>query len=640
MSSSKSQSSNFINWIKNRKTQPKPLTLTLTIAVPYKLNPINDTMNDENIAPWGQPSPKQQHLRPFTSHLSPLRSNTTRDSPFRQRSKLGQINPSVTATDPPPSASTAAAALPLPAAASKYALMEQTDAEEREPTIKVPPPPLPPTLVHMHREEAKPLEHMAFEEMYNYNGEEIIQMKHDRQLDPANTEEKVETTHGIVETKQHQAMPHKTTETFTHPPDPPDPPDPDPDPDPDNVHPTNLRRNCASYTTAAATHTKAAAHATATHVLTCTHCLFQQCQTVKCRVPYFCLVCCPASVLFFCISEDPPVVLPVDDWIEKDNQRTMYCKPARRFIKEVRHSISAWCQQTCCSSGGNLVDVEEQTKEEIAYANEKLHKLEVKKKKRLTRIGNMMDKAEAEAFSKAAAAAFENGVDLAHPLESNFQPMVHRASPVRSSRTMMSALDKITMAKKQGQKKKQVVQGDRFGMVQKALDTACYTVDGKRFFRSKRRLDRHFHDNQLEDKADVKKRKKKRKALTVMQSNVPLEQRNVHELYKERYPPPVVVEKKVQEKKRVYDSEQNNALQKLKKKDDDEEGEENAANAGGVRPKNSVYMDLNEQRVVTFTKALLIYDELFQPEMLWNYLDTYTTIGESWCFWLHVFNTH
>ena len=40
-----------------------------------------------------------------------------------------------------------------------------------------------------------------------------------------------------------------------------------------------------------------------------------------------------------------------------------------------------------------------------------------------------------------------------------------------------------------------------------------------------------------------------------------------------------------------------------------------------------MFQDLEAQRIRHFARSLLIYDELFQPDMLWNYLDTYTSLG-------------
>ena len=172
-----------------------------------------------------------------------------------------------------------------------------------------------------------------------------------------------------------------------------------------------------------------------------------------------------------------------------------------------------------------------------------------------------------------------------------------------------------------GKKKEMALENDRFGMVRTALNDKCYTVDGKRFFKSRRRLDRHFRDNKLKTKEEVQI-KKIRKALTLL-DNVPLENRNVRELYAERTRTTDYKEEQVK-KVRVqsYDSEASNALKALQKKSKTAvETEED----GVVVGKNVNFTDLQEKRIQNFTKSLLIYDELFRPDLLWSYLDTYDT---------------
>ena len=90
---------------------------------------------------------------------------------------------------------------------------------------------------------------------------------------------------------------------------------------------------------------------------------------------------------------------------------------------------------------------------------------------------------------------------------------------------MISAYQLALMAResKEGGKKIEVaLEDDRFGMVRTALQESCYTVDGKIFFPSKKRLDAHYRRNKFEVK-EIKQRKLVRAALTTM-SNVPLEQ--------------------------------------------------------------------------------------------------------------------
>ena len=346
------------------------------------------------------------------------------------------------------------------------------------------------------------------------------------------------------------------------------------------------------------------------------------------------MVCLPASVLFFCVHEEPPDVLPVDEWLARENQKKQCCKPLRRYLHSKKQATWVWCQHTCCSGSVNLQEETEKSKEEVAFEEEHIRKLELKKSRRLKRVERMVDKAT----SKAMLTLYEMGEEQDHTT-----PSVYRASPIKSNRNIISAMHKMLL-KKQGhqQQKPPVVPGDRFGMVRAALNEGCYTVDGKRFFRSKRRLDHHFEDNKLDDKPEVEKRKKRRKMLqNLTNTTIPLEQRNLRELYKERTRPVLseedirMMEEKETEHKRQaqnkrkssYNHEANNALKALNGNAKEEEEEEEEERKKQRRYKNELFQDLETQRIRHFARSLLIYDELFQPDMLWNYLDTYTSLG-------------
>jgi hypothetical protein len=206
------------------------------------------------------------------------------------------------------------------------------------------------------------------------------------------------------------------------------------------------------------------------HVKSCVQKTYIQCQNITCkcsrRVPYICLVCCPSSVLFWCIKQDVPDFPKADAWLEEDNKRKVHCTKLLRYYTTCKRVAYVWIRQTCCSQ---QVDEHLRSRAEIAFEERRLSRLECKKQKRLTRIGSMM-----------------NNI----PLEENFRPARYRAPPRRSTRTMLSAYQLACMAREQGrgQKKEVALKEDRFSMVKSALNDACYTVDGKVFFQSKRRL--------------------------------------------------------------------------------------------------------------------------------------------------------
>ena len=76
----------------------------------------------------------------------------------------------------------------------------------------------------------------------------------------------------------------------------------------------------------------------------------------------------------------------------------------------------------------------------------------------------------------------------------------------------------------------------------------------------------------------------------------------------------------------AYNSENSHALKDLMKstgkKRKTEDGEEDGA---AVIGRNINFMDLQEKRIQNFAKSLIIYEDIFQPFLLWNYLDTYAT---------------
>ena len=143
------------------------------------------------------------------------------------------------------------------------------------------------------------------------------------------------------------------------------------------------------------------------------------------------------------------------------------------------------------------------------------------------------------------------------------------------------------------------------------------------FFFSSTEQDRHFRNNKLETKDNLS-RVKVRRALTLM-SNIPIEHRNIRELYKERTRVTDCINDEnniVVKKEKKYNSEQSNALKGLKgKKKIDTIGDEEEKSSG----KNVNFQDVQEKRVQNLSKSLLIFDELFEPDVLWNYVDTYNT---------------
>ena len=93
-------------------------------------------------------------------------------------------------------------------------------------------------------------------------------------------------------------------------------------------------------------------------------------QVIWSHVFYVCLVCLPASVLFFCVHEEPPAVLPVDEWLERENNKKQCCKPLRRYLRSKKKATWVWCQHTCCSASVNLQEETEKSTEEIAFEEE------------------------------------------------------------------------------------------------------------------------------------------------------------------------------------------------------------------------------------------------------------------------------
>eukprot|EP00946_MAST-07B_sp_MAST-7B-sp1_P005100 g5100.t1 len=359
----------------------------------------------------------------------------------------------------------------------------------------------------------------------------------------------------------------------------------------------------------------------------------------KCTLPTCCLVNCPASILFCCITEDAPDFPHVADWIKKDDARVIYCKDLRRNYRKAKRRLYVWYKQTCC---GVRAEAQILSREDRLYEERRIARLEAKKNLRLSRASMIIEKSS-QMKEK----------ELETPGKVEEAPPVFRAPPVKPTRSVLTAMDRaiisrrakdLASGKKRLPKARPNIQNDRFAMVENALEKKCYTTDGRRFFKSKRQLDAHF--NRVANAAPIAKLQEEHRRsrvplrpLEVQDENCkPLAQRNIRKIVAARS-----LAKPLQKVDSTLRGRNSNteivggftgeALARLQRKgkkrrkkrkgrkgrvkEDQDDGGDDLAKK---RRKHEIYTDLHEVRIAQFQKGLSIFDELYAPGTLRSYL--------------------
>ena len=389
------------------------------------------------------------------------------------------------------------------------------------------------------------------------------------------------------------------------------------------------------------------------------------------KVPTFCLINCPASVLFCCITEDAPDFPHVNDWVKEDESRKIYCRKLRRHYRKAKRRAYVYIKQSCF---GVRAEVEIMSKEDKLFEERRIARLEARNSLRMARASKMVEEdrqkkeaEKAEDEEKAAASKKEEVV-------------VYRAPPVRSNKTVMSAMDRAIIARRvkdcaastrktdQRKSARPRVKNDRFSMVENALEKQCYTTDGKRFFRSKRQLDAHFLRlaragvPNSSTGAAKQQSSSRRTPLKSLNKNVqrnsdenskPLEYRDIRKLVAARFPPKTirVIETPAERRRRERDKDaaalnpfigeslaslkqqgrksrsrrhKNNTHGKAvtsKKRASNVKNSNTDMGQGLDRRRHVIYTDLKVSRIQQFENGLKIFDELFQPGTLRAYLN-------------------
>ena len=390
----------------------------------------------------------------------------------------------------------------------------------------------------------------------------------------------------------------------------------------------------------------------------------------RCRIPTYCLVNCPASILFCCVTEDAPDFPHVNDWIKKDEARKIYCRKLRRHYRKAKRRAYVYIKQRYF---GVRPEAEILSKEDRLYEERRIARLEAKNSQRLARASKLVAD---ERQKRDAEKAEEEKVG---GLSEKEEVVVYRAPPLRSNRTVMSAMDRAILshriknnANSTGKTKRQrtarsIVQNDRFSMVENALQKQCYTTDGKRFFKSKRQLDAHFSrmaraslPNSLtgagKQSTDSRRRPLKTINQNILHANEenkkPLEHRDIRKLVAARFPPKqaekMVAVGNQRSRKRLEDAPLDafigESLATLKQKGRKPRGRRHKRKTQGRRitdkewngdtdnrdnnevhglnnGRHMIYTDLKESRINQLENGLKIYDELFHPGTLRTYLN-------------------
>jgi hypothetical protein len=378
----------------------------------------------------------------------------------------------------------------------------------------------------------------------------------------------------------------------------------------------------------------------------------------KCTMPTYCLINCPASVLFCCTKEDAPDFPHVSVWVKRDDARVIHCQGLKRHYRKAKRGAYVWIKQTCF---GVRPEAQVLSREDRLFEERRIAKLEAQKSKRLARASMIAERAKAK--NGPVQDPFASDKDLAPP--------VFRAPPVRSNRNALSAMDRAIITRKAKDraasgaagakttlpKSRPSIQNDRFAMVEHALEKQCYTTDGKRFFRSKRQLDAHFSrmrvvkpvpagSSTMAGKGKNRTSSGRPALQPIDENSKPLAQRNIRKLVEARFhktkePTETEGEQRLRERNAknamvgVFTGESLAGLQrngksprrgkksrkkKNKNKQEDDGEDDGGGDVASQLRKHEIYTDLQEVRIAQFQKGLNIFDELYAPGTLRAYL--------------------
>ena len=387
-------------------------------------------MNNENNPPLSPFKPRKEHLRPLSTHLSPLRARPSnnqqppRSSPFRRSAPLkskylvptDQKKNETTTIDQQDNTNETKEETNKQESKESDVLLQQTPEafdmqREIDPTTTDPTVDNQIIFIPTNTEEIEDIRDIEnATEIESCNPyDQFIDIEQQPNLNqPISSSATITSTES--KSKDIYALnddPDQETKTMVQEQDPPI--SRRATPDKQELIRQNailLQQKCQTCTYSTFTQTK-----------TCVTLTCKKCKKIECnmRLPFCILLCCPASVLFCCIKEDAPDFPHVNAWVEEDNKRKIYCKTMQRYYKQAKRSAWVWFRQTCCSE---QVDEQLKSKEQIKFEQKRFNKLEEKKQKRMSRVSMMM---------------MPDG-----PTDENFKPARFRAPPRRSTRTLLS----------------------------------------------------------------------------------------------------------------------------------------------------------------------------------------------------------